>query len=139
MLKERFDPNTIVINADNGPDNSSSRTQFRKRLVDFCRSKQVSLELAYYPPCHSKYNPIEREWGVLEDHWNGDILDSVEKAIGFARSMTWNGINPIVELIERTYEKGVKLTKQAMKEVEKKINRITGIEKWAVDIPCYSE
>ena len=139
MLKERFDPHTIVINADNGPDNSSSRTQFMKRLVDFCRSKQVSLELAYYPPYHSKYNPIERVWGVLEDHWNGDILDSVEKALGFARSMTWNGINPIVKMIEKTYEKGVKLTKQAMKEVEKKINRITGIEKWAVEIPCYSE
>ena len=65
MLKERFDSHTIVLNADNGPDNSSSRTQFMKRLVVFCHSEKVSLELAYYPPYHSKYNPIERVWGVL--------------------------------------------------------------------------
>jgi hypothetical protein len=50
MLKKRFDPHTIVINADNGPENGSRRTQFMKRLVDFCHSKQVSVELAYYPP-----------------------------------------------------------------------------------------
>jgi transposase len=80
-LKEQFDPHTIVINADNGPENSSRRTQFIKRLVDFSQSEQVSVELAYYPPYHSKYNPIERVWGVLENHWNGEILDIVEKAI----------------------------------------------------------
>ena len=120
MPKERFDPHTIVINADNGPDNSSSRTQLMKRLVDFCHSEQVSLELAYYPPYHSKCNPIERVWGVLENRWNGEILDSVDKALGFARSMTWNGRNPIVKLIEGTYEKGVKLAKQAMEEIGKK-------------------
>lgn len=139
MLKERFDPHTIVINADNGPENNSRRTQFMKRLVDFCHSEQVSVELAYYPPYHSKYNPIERVWGVLENHWNGEILDSVDKAIGFSRSMSWKGKNPIVKLIERSYEKGVKLAKKAMDGLEKKINRIAGIEKWAVEIPCYAE
>ncbi|WP_419606290.1 ISAzo13-like element transposase-related protein, partial [Thiolapillus sp.] len=37
------------------------------------------MRLAYYPPYHSKYNPVERLWGVLENHWRGELLDSVEK------------------------------------------------------------
>jgi transposase len=28
------------------------------------------------PPDHSKYNPIERCWGILENHWNGTLLAS---------------------------------------------------------------
>ena len=43
----------------------------------------------YYPPYHSKYNPIERCWGVLEVYWNGELLDSEEAVLGFAANMTY--------------------------------------------------
>ena len=43
--------------------------------------------LAYYPPYHSKYNPIERTWGILENHWNGSILDEIDTILNFARTM----------------------------------------------------
>ena len=89
-LQKRFDPHTLVINADNGPENSSRRSQFIKRLIAFAYANGVNISLAYYPPYHSKYNPIERVWGVLENHWNGELLDSVEKVLGFARTMTYN-------------------------------------------------
>jgi hypothetical protein len=46
----------LLINLDNGPENASSRTQFMKRMVDFADQHQLTLELAYYPPYHSKYN-----------------------------------------------------------------------------------
>src|SRR5262249_32775297 len=52
----------------------------------------------YYPPYHSKYNPIERCWGILELHWNGTKLVDVETMVAWARSMTWKGIHPIVAL-----------------------------------------
>lgn len=136
-IKARFNPHTIAINADNGPENNSRRTQFMKRMVDFAIDNQVSLSLVYYPPYHSKYNPIERVWAVLENHWRGEVLSSVEKALGLARTMKWNGINPVVKLINATYEKGIKLTQKAMNQIEKVIERMPGIEKWAVDIPCY--
>ncbi len=73
---------------------------------------------------------------MLEKHWKGEILDSVEKTLGLARTMSYNAKNPVVKLIDRIYEKGVKLTKAAMKKLEKMIDRVQGIEKWAVDIPC---
>ena len=136
-LKARFNPHTIVINSDNGPENNSHRSQFMKRLIQFALKHQVSISLAYYPPYHSKYNPIERVWAVLENHWNGQLLNSVEKVLGLARTMQYNGNNPVVKLIKGKYETGIKLLQKARKQLEKMIIRITGIEKWAVDIPCY--
>jgi hypothetical protein len=137
MIKARFKPHTIAMNADNGPENNSRRSQFMKRLVEFAIQHEVCLSLIYYPPYHSKYNPVERVWGVLENHWNGQLLESVDKVIGLAKTMSYNGIHPVVKLIKQTYKKGVKLTKAAMRKIEEVIERVQGIEKWAVDIPYY--
>ena len=71
-VKERFhDIKTLVINLDNGPESHSRRTQFMQRLVEFAQCYHLTIRLTYYPPYHSKYNPIERCWGILEQHWNG--------------------------------------------------------------------
>jgi len=105
-----------------------------KRLTEFAKDNEVNINLVYYPPYHSKYNPIERVWGVLENHWRGELLDSIEKALGLARTMKWNGKKPTIEFVKGVYEKGVKLTKKAMEQLEKSFDRISGIEKWAVDI-----
>lgn len=136
--------NTLLINQDNGPQNNSRRTQFMKRIVEFAQKYQLNISLAYYPPYHSKYNPIERTWAVLENHWNGSILDDVETALKFASTMTWNGNNPVVKLVNKTYETGVKLTKKAMAEIEKQIQRLTdshhdifpNLGEWFIDICC---
>jgi hypothetical protein len=50
--------------------------------------------------------------------------------------MTYNGINPVVKLINKAYGKGIKLTKNAMQQLWKMIDHVQGIEKWAVDITC---
>lgn len=136
VLQARFQPSLLVINADNGPENHSHRTQFIKRLVDFAHEHQVHIRLAYYPPYHSKYNPIERTWAVLETHWNGALLDQVDTALEFAKTMTWKGKRPVVQLVTGIYETGVKLTKAAMATYEKMIKRLPGLERWFVDIPA---
>jgi len=139
LIKQKYDPNTLVLNMDNGPENNSRRSQFMKRIVDFSLTYSINISLAYYPPYHSKYNPIERVWGRLENHWNGELLDSVQKTLGLARTMTWNGRSPVVNFFTKNYRKGVKLTKEAMKKIEETLHRINGIEKWAIDILCYNE
>lgn len=93
----------LVINQDNGPENHSRRSQFMKRIVDFSRSSQLNLQLAYYPPDHSKYNPIERCFGWLEQHWNGSLLDTVETVLNFAQTLTFKGKNPVVNLVDKLY------------------------------------
>ena len=133
---------TIVINQDNGPENNSHRTQFMKRMVEFAYKFELNIRLAYYPPYHSKYNPIERTWAVLENHWNGSILDEIETLLRLAETMTWKGRNPVVKLVTKTYENGVKLTKKEMNKIENLIQRLTNLEnsnfsdlgKWFVDI-----
>ncbi len=139
LLNRRFNPHTVVINLDNGSDNNSHRTQFIKRMVEFAQRYNVTVRLAYYPPYHSKYNPIERVWGVLENHWKGELLYSVEKVPGLARTMKWNGKNPTVNLIKGVYNKGVRLSKKVMKNYEAVIQRLPGLEKWFVDIPPQSK
>ena len=125
---------TLVLNVDNGPENHSRRTQFMQRMVEFVQQYQVTMRLAYYPPYHSKYNPIERCWGILENHWNGSLLDSIDTVLQFAATMTWKGTHPIVALVTTTYQTGVTLTKEAMEAVEATIKRLPHLEKWFVDI-----
>jgi hypothetical protein len=123
-----------VINADNGPENNGARTQWLKRLVEFSAENPITVKLACYPPYHSKYNPIERVFGVLENYWNGDPLDSVQKALGMAEGMTYKGVHPTATLIETAYPKGVRLTKKQMKPYEACLDRLTGLRKWFVTL-----
>lgn len=125
---------TLVLNVDNGPENHSHRTQFMARLVAFARRTGLTIRLAYYPPYHSKYNPIERCWGILETHWNGVLLDTIEAVVECATTMTWQGRQPVVTLVTTTYATGVKLTEAAMAAVERQLSRLPGLEKWFVDI-----
>lgn len=125
---------TLLINLDNGPENHSRRTQFMQRLLEFVERYQITVRLAYYPPYHSKYNPVERCWGILEQHWNGSLLDSVDAVIKSASTMTWKGNHPAVELVTHIYQAGVKLTKEAMEVVETQLQRLPSLEKWFVDI-----
>lgn len=134
-VRERFaHVTTLVLNLDNGPENHSRRTQFMQRMVDFVRHYHLHVRLAYYPPYHSKYNPIERCWGILENHWNGALLDSIEAVMEYARTMTWKGLHPVVELVTTTYQTGMKLTKAAMGKVEAQLQRLPDLGKWFVDI-----
>jgi transposase len=134
-VRDRFSQiTTLLINLDNGPENHSRRTQFMQRLLEFVQQYHISVRLAYYPPYHSKYNPVERCWGILEQHWNGALLDSVEAVVQYATSMTWKGKHPMVKLVRTTYQTGVKLTKEAMEVVETQLQRLPSLEKWFVDI-----
>src|SRR5215475_3430314 len=112
---------TLVLHVDNGPENPRRRTQCMQRLVEFVQQYQVTVRLACYPPYHSKYNPIERCWGALEQHWNGAILDTIPTALRFAQTMTWKGMHPLVQLVTKSYCKGVRLSPREMAELEKQI------------------
>lgn len=134
-LRQQFPQvTTLVLNLDNGPENHSRRTQFMQRLVAFADRFQVTVELAYYPPYHSKYNPIERVWGVLEKHWNGSLLDSCQAVLQFAQTMTFRGRLPSVQWLKQVYQTGVRLTQKQMAQLEHRFERLPGLAKWFVRI-----
>ena len=140
MLKTRFSSTTtLLLNLDNGPECNSRRTQFMSRLVGFVDENILEVKLAYYPPYHSKYNPIERVWGVLEQHWNGSILDSLETVVKMAGSMTYKKRHPIINVIDKIYKTGVSLCKKAMIPIEERLQRHSTLPKYFLTIPSRSE
>jgi hypothetical protein len=124
-----------LVDLDNGPENHSRRTQFIYRLLLLAQEFQVTIMLVYYPPYHSKYNPIERCWGVLEVYWNGELLDSEEAVLGFASNMTYAGKPPSIYRVNQTYNTGVRRTTKEMKLMEARLVRLPSLPKWSVTIP----
>ncbi len=128
------DVRRLLIDLDNGPEIASSRTQFMKRLVEFSDRHQLTLELAYDPPYHSKYNPIERCWGILENHWNGALLTSVNTALEWAKTMTWRSVSPIAHRLEKVYETGVRLCRSAFRPIAARLQHSPTLPKWSLVI-----
>lgn len=122
----------IQLKMDNGPESSGVRTQFLHRMVQLVDTIGKPVQLLYYPPYHSKYNPIERCWGILELHWNGTQLRTVATLLEWAQSMTWKGLKPVVELSRKVYAKGVTLSKTAMQAVEARLERNPLLPKWDI-------
>lgn len=133
-LKEKHQPHTLVINADNGPECSGRRSQWLKRLQQFSNEEHITIQLAYYPPYHSKYNPVERLWGILENHWRGELLTTIEKTLGLARSMTYNKIKSVIKLVRKTYHSAVSPDRKEKELIEKNIKRDSVLEKWFIKL-----
>jgi len=124
----------IVINLDNGPECSGRRSQFLQRMVDFADRENKEVRLIYYPPYHSKYNPIERYWGGLERSWNGYLLDSVATILGRASRFIWKGVRTSATLLDRLYEKGVALNGSQKKKLELRLQRSADLPWWDITI-----
>ena len=124
----------LVIYLDNGPKNSGARTQWLRRMVEFSDWSGLEIRLVYYPPYHSKYNPIERCWSSLEQKWNGVLLNSLEVVLRCALRMTWKGSHPTVRHFEGTYPDGVRVAAKAMKPYEARLERSAALPKYDIVI-----
>jgi len=124
----------LVIYLDNGPKNSGRRTQFLKRMVQFADWSGLELRLVYYPPYHSKYNPIERCWSALEKKWNGVLLNCLKVVLQCALRMTWRGRHPTVKRLHGEYPEGVRVAAKEMKESEARLERSATLPKYDITI-----
>lgn len=124
----------LVIYLDNGPKNSGRRTQFLKRMVQFADWSGLAIRLVYYPPYHSKYNPIERCWSSLEKKWNGVLLNSLMVILGCAQRMTWKGRHPTVKCLGGEYPSGVRVAAPEMKSYEARLERSITLPKYDIII-----
>src|SRR4051812_47103622 len=55
-------------------------------------------------------------WGILENPWNGALLDALPAVCQFTAPPTWNGAHPLVELVT--------ITRQARAAVEARLTRL---------------
>ena len=107
----------LHIKMDNGPESSGGRTQFLHRMVQFADDINKPIHLLYYPPYHSKYNPIERCWGILELKWNGTKLIDAETMLEWAKRMTGRGCI-------RSSNSATKSTKRALRSGRRQCRRL---------------
>jgi hypothetical protein len=124
----------LVIYLDNGPHNFGYRTQFLKRMIQFADWSGLEIRLVYYPPYHSKYNPIERCWGALEKKWNGALLNCLKVVLYWAQRMTWCGKHPEVKYLDKHYEKGVTVPRHEMTKYEARLQRSKTLPKYDITI-----
>jgi len=124
----------LVVDLDNGPNNAGNRTQWLKRIVEFCDSSGLEIRLVYYPAYHSKYNPIEHCWGVLEQKWRATLLNGLKVLLQEARRMTWCGCRPTVKRLHGAYPVGVKLTRSQRKPFEARLERSKPLPKYDLTI-----
>jgi Rhodopirellula transposase DDE domain len=122
----------LVIYLDNGPNHSGTRTQFLKRMIEFADWTGLEIRLVYYPPYHSKYNPIERCWSILEQKWGGALLNCLKVILQNALRMRWKGKPPTVRRLAGDYPDGVRLSKKEMKPYEARLERSKTLAKYDI-------
>jgi hypothetical protein len=124
----------LVIYVDNGPKNSGRRTPFLKRMVEFADWSGLEIRLVYYPPYHSKYNPIERCWSAWEKKWNGVLLNCLKVVLQCALRMVWKGRHPTVKRLHGEYPDGVRVPAKEMKAYEARLERSAALPKYDITI-----
>jgi transposase len=124
----------LVIYLDNGPHNSGRRRQFLKRMVQFADWSGLAIRLVYYPPYHSKYNPVERCWSSLAKKWNGALLNCWEVIRSLALRMTWRGDHPLVERLLKSYAKKVTVAGAEMETYNARLERSATLPKYDITI-----
>ena len=114
---------TLVFKLGNRPACHSRRTQFIQCLVTLVDRIGLTIQLAYYPPYPSKYNPIKRGCGMLEQRWNGSLLDSLQGTLDMIETMIWRRVHPVMEAVTKRYYNRVQLTKDAIEALEQRLER----------------
>ena len=122
----------LVVYLDNGPKNSGVTRKFLRRMVAFADWSGLEVHLVYYPPYHSKYNPIERCWSSLQKKWNGALLTCWNVVKFFAMRMTWKGACPAVCRIEDSYDDERPVTNAEMKKINARLERSESLRKYDI-------
>ena len=124
----------LVIYLDNGPKNSGVTRKFLRRIVEFADWSGLEIHLVYYPPYHSKYNPIERCWSSLQQKWNGVLLTCWGIVKSCALRMTWKGDPPEVHRILKAYKIERPVSNQEMEIINERLKRSSTLPKYDIVI-----
>lgn len=130
IAKENSGIKRLCIFLDNGPKNAGNTKKFLRRIVEFVDATGLEVRLVYYPPYHSKHNPVERCWSSLQRKWNGLLLSSWDIVLSAAKRMTWCGCPPKVALIDKLYTREREITKSEFSNIETRIERSDTLPKY---------
>jgi hypothetical protein len=110
----------LAILADGGGSNAANSRAFKYGLqTHLCNRFGLTVTVAHYPPGTSKWNPIEhRLFSEISKNWAGRPLESYETILNHIQTTTTStGLRVTAHLIEKTYEKGIKISDAQMREL----------------------
>ena len=121
MGRKRYpDMRELTITADCGGSNGARVRLWKVCLQKLADETGLSLRVHHYPPGTSKWNKIEhRMFCHITQNWRGQPLESrlaVVELIGATTTKT--GLKVECALDERTYEKGIRISKAEMKHLD---------------------
>jgi hypothetical protein len=104
---------SILVLCDGGGSNGSRYYIFKYELQKLADELGTEIRIAHYPPYSSKYNPIEHKlFPHITRAWQGVIFSNIELVKDLAqKTKTKKGLKVIVEIVNKSYEKGKKAAK----------------------------
>jgi len=121
----------LAILADGGGSNGSRCRAWKNRLPQQLSERHgLSVTVAHYLPGASKWNPIEhRLFSEISKNWAGRPLDSYETTLNcIGTTTTKTGLTVRAQLLDRRYEKDVKITDAQMHDLP--ISNHDALPKW---------
>ena len=132
---EEYPLKKLTIFLDNGPENSSRRKLWLKKLTNLSIKYNIVIELVYYPSYHSKYNKIERYWARLQMVWNKIIIDNLDLLVNTINKTSWKEIYSKAVLSKKKYETGIQVSDYDIEtNIKTHIIREQGLEKQSLVI-----
>lgn len=110
---------SLLICCDGGGSNGSRNKGWKVHLQQLADRTGLEITVCHYPPGTSKWNKIEhRMFSHISLNWRGQPLVSYETVVNLISSTrTATGLKIKAILDERVYEKGVKISKQQLADV----------------------
>ena len=109
----------ILVFCDAGGANSYRHHVFKASLQTVANAIDLPIRICHYPPYTSKWNPIEhRVFPHVTRAMAGVKLESVEDAkMLIKKTETQTGLKVFVNITKKIYEKGLKVSKEALEKI----------------------
>lgn len=119
---------TLMICADSGGSNAHRSHLWKRELQKFANQAALSISVCHFPPGTSKWNKIEhRLFSYITMNWRGQPLVSYEAVVNLiASTRTKAGLQVKARLDTRKYERGIKVSKQELAQLNIKRSRFHG-------------
>ena len=109
----------LLITADCGGSNGVRLRLWKRELQRFADETGLTVEVCHYPPGRSKWNAIEhRLFCHITQTWRGQpLFDRMTIVDLIANTRTTKGLTVSCELDTRTYQKGIKVPDEDMRNL----------------------
>ena len=109
----------LLICADAGGSNGNRLRTWKLYLQEFADSVGIPITVCHYSPGTSKWNKIEhRLFSFISMNWRGRPLVSYETVVNLiGNTRTRSGLQVKAMLDKRTYDKGQKVSKQEIQQL----------------------